>query len=138
MFSRKMLTFLFCTVILAGCAEKVSAPTALEPLGTAAQVLTVPGYLDSVGYNEYTVSGTAVDLTDGGGYTVPGNAHYIVIAVEDAPIRWLDDGTTPTTDLGMPLSVGGYYFLPITHKGNFKMIRSTGTDATVHILFRGI
>ena len=114
----------------------IPMPHAIAQTVTSPTILTAPGYLKSVGYHKYTVSNAAKDLTDASSYTVPTDAHYIVIAVEDAPIRWLDEGTTPESAVGMPLAVGSYYFLPLANRSAFKMIRSTGTDATVYILFR--
>lgn len=38
---------------------------------------------------------------------IPSGANYAIIVVEGADVRWRDDGTNPTTSVGMPLPNGG-------------------------------
>lgn len=53
-----------------------------------------------LGYQQLSVSSSA------SGLTVPTGATFCVISVEGEPVRWRDDGTTPTSTVGMPLQVG--------------------------------
>ena len=50
------------------------------------------------GFQQITLSGTASTLT------VPAGAQVALIRVETANARWRDDGTAPTTTVGMPLN----------------------------------
>jgi hypothetical protein len=42
-----------------------------------------------------------------------------VICIETAAIRWRDDGTAPTTSVGMPIAAGGCF----NYSGTFATLR---------------
>ena len=71
-----------------------------------------------LGYQQYTSLGTAIGLSN-----IPATATLAVIYVEAAAIRWRDDGTAPTSSIGMPVSAGQSFahfgFLP-----NLQFIQS--------------
>src|SRR6266852_2716499 len=72
------------------------------------------------GFQTITVSSTAIGLT------VPRGALFAVAVVETASIRYRDDGTDPTSTVGMLVSPS---VVPITicnPTANFKMIRTAG------------
>jgi hypothetical protein len=53
-----------------------------------------------LGYQQITDASTAVGLT------IPTGANFAMIVCEAQSVRWRDDGISPTTTVGMPLSVG--------------------------------
>lgn len=55
----------------------------------------------SLGYHQQALSDAATYLV-----TPPTGTLYMLIRVEGEECRWLDDGTTPTSSVGMPLGVG--------------------------------
>lgn len=64
---------------------------------------------------------------------VPFGATRVQIAVSDNAVRYRDDGTAPTSDLGYPLSVGE----EIIYAGNLSAIQfvSQSSTATLDLLF---
>ncbi len=52
------------------------------------------------GYEQITSLGSATALT------VPGGATRAVVVVEGHAVRWRDDGTNPTSSIGMLLGIG--------------------------------
>lgn len=65
--------------------------------------LTIEGQREQVGYQQIT------DLSSAVGFTAPKGAKLAVITPEAQAVRWRDDGTDPTTAVGMPLAVGAYW-----------------------------
>lgn len=49
----------------------------------------------------------AADLAAAIGLTVPVGANVALIQVDTAPVRWRDDGTNPTTTVGMQIASAG-------------------------------
>lgn len=60
-------------------------------------VLTVPQGYKPAGFEQVTVDDSADALT------VPLNACFALITVEDATVRFRNDGTDPTSTVGHPL-----------------------------------
>lgn len=60
----------------------------------------ISGTMVNLGYQQITSVGTAVALT------VPNGAMLAVIQCEGQAVRWRDDGTNPTTTVGMRLALG--------------------------------
>jgi hypothetical protein len=84
------------------------------------------------GYQQLTVSNTAVGLT------VPAGATRAVVYVEAQPIRWRDDAVAPTSSVGVPAIATNAFELPSVQSLNgFKAIRSGSTDATLNIVYYG-
>lgn len=65
------------------------------------------------GYQQIALTGTAAGLT------VPTGATIAYCIVEVATARWRDDGTAPTTLLGMLIPIGG----TVTFAGNLSAIK---------------
>jgi len=63
-------------------------------------VLTVDGALTPKGYQQVTSLSSAAALT------VPTAANLALIQAEDQNVRWRDDGTDPTTTVGIVLEAG--------------------------------
>ncbi len=57
-----------------------------------------------VGYQQITSLASATPLT------VPVNAVFANIQVEAQNVRWRDDGSSPTTSVGMQLTIGSYFW----------------------------
>ena len=83
-----------------------------------------------LGFQKLTVSDSAVGLT------VPLNANRALIVVEDATIRWRDDGSDPSTTVGTPLLQN--QSMVLDHEDSlaaFKAIRDDSTDAVLNITY---
>jgi hypothetical protein len=62
-------------------------------------------HIQPLGYCQLTsiASATSVSSCSGG---VPALSAWAVVCIETAAVRWRDDGTAPTTSVGMPVSSG--------------------------------
>jgi hypothetical protein len=65
---------------------------------------TKPAGLTALGYQQLT------DLSSAAALTVPTGATVALIQAESQSIRWRDDGTSPTTGVGMVLAAGESVF----------------------------
>lgn len=93
---------------------------------------TYPAGIKPLGYQQLTVSTTAVGLT------VPAKAIRAVIGVEAQPIRWRDDGSNPTSSAGMLQKADTTIELYDPQSINaFKAIRDDSSDATLNISYYG-
>jgi len=85
------------------------------------------------GYEQLTVSSTAIPFA-----SIPDKAGKVVISVEDDSIRYRDDGTDPTTTVGMVAYPGTVIILNSKQAiTKFKAIRIT-TDAELNCLYYAI
>jgi hypothetical protein len=90
---------------------------------------TFPVGIKPNGYQQLTVDGTARSLT------VPAGSVRAVCVVEDNPIRWTDDGTTPTASVGSQAKADVIFTLYGKESLDaFKAIR-TGSDAKLSISY---
>lgn len=62
---------------------------------------TIQGFAESNGYSQITSLSSAAGLG-----TIPAETKYVMIQAESQNIRWRDDGTNPTTTVGMLLVAG--------------------------------
>lgn len=67
-----------------------------NPTGNADVYVFTP-----LGYSQITSLGSAVTLG-----SIPTGAKMALISVSSANVRWRDDGTSPTTTVGMPMIAG--------------------------------
>jgi len=83
------------------------------------------------GYQQIT------SLSAAAGLTVPvvtpeglnSKAVFALIIAEGAPVRWRDDGTAPTSTVGMPLAVG----VPLQYDGDLTKIRFIEQSASAKL-----
>ena len=73
-----------------------------------------------LGYQQITSLSTAKALT------VPAGATMALIAPDTKDVRWRDDGTAPTSSVGMPLVVG----TTLNYDGDLNRIRFIETAAS--------
>ena len=66
-----------------------------------------------LGYQQITSLSAAATLT------VPAGATMALIVAETQAVRWRDDGTAPTSSVGMPLATG----VSLSYDGDLKAIR---------------
>ena len=66
-----------------------------------------------LGYQQLTNLNTAQKLT------VPAGANCCLLSVKTQDVRWRDDGTAPTSTVGMILSAGG----ELDYSGDLTMIQ---------------
>ena len=90
--------------------------------------ITIPKSADPNGYQQLTVSSSAVAMT------VPLNSNMADILVQDAGIRYRDDGTNPTSTVGTPLFQNqSMQIIGASNLSAIKFIRSGASDAIVNI-----
>ena len=91
------------------------------------QVSVVDG--KPAGYQQIT------SLSSATGLTVPKNANVAIVQVEGAPIRWRDDGTDPTSSVGMLLYPGNVVQLNVEDQlANFSAIQ-TATGGKLNVSY---
>jgi hypothetical protein len=80
-----------------------------------------------LGYQQITSLASAANLTP------PAGATAALITVETASVRWRDDGTAPTTSLGMLLTAGQSF----TYYGNLSAIQfiAVSGSPTVNVAY---
>lgn len=77
-------------------------------------------------FKQVTVSTAAVGLTP------PSTANAVIIITETDTIRWRDDGTDPTSTVGMPCTAYNVIQLEDpTQIANFRAIRDTSASSDV-------
>lgn len=82
---------------------------------------------DIVGYQAIS------DLTTAVGLTVPAGASRVVISAEGGDIRWRDDGSNPTSTVGMLLREGE----TMVYGGDLAAIRLLSADASAGVVYEG-
>ena len=81
-------------------------------------------------YQALTVSTTALSLT------VPVRARQATLYVEDQPVRWTTDQTTPTASVGLLAKADTTLVLcGAAAMTRFRVIRQGGTDASVRVTY---
>lgn len=107
-------------------------------LGTAAAALAQnnsarqsSNFITPLGYCQFTASGSATTFaaatpTSTTTCTPPALTAWVTICIETAAIRWRDDGTAPTTSVGMPVSAGQCFYYN-SDLSKLKIIAQTGS-----------
>lgn len=101
--------------------------------GGGGVVSTIPLQEVPAGFEQLTISTVAIPLA-----SIPANANKAVIVVEDATLRYRDDGTDPTATVGLRMFVGGIIVLNSRQSlTKFRVIRDTSasTDSEINILY---
>ncbi len=94
-------------------------------MATNGGIPTVQGYLQPAGYEQITSLGSAVGLA-----AIPaGGAKMALIQAEAQNIRWRDDGTNPTTSVGMILVAND----TLLYSGTLSAIKFIEVTATAKI-----
>lgn len=88
---------------------------------------TLDGRLHNAGYEQITSLSSATALT------VPAGALIALITIEGADVRWRDDGTDPTSSVGMPLPAG-QSFVYNGQLSRFKVIQ-TAPNAILNVSY---
>lgn len=73
------------------------------------------------------------DLSSAVGFTAPAGTRLAIFRAETQDIRWRDDGTNPTSTVGLLMSVGDV-FMYTGDFSKFKMIETTAS-AVVQISY---
>lgn len=84
----------------------------------------------SLGYQQVT------DLTAAVGLTVPAGADLALLQVTGQNVRWRDDGTNPTTTVGMVLTAAGD---PYPYSGDLTKIKfiEVSASAVLNVTYLG-
>ena len=82
-----------------------------------------------LGYQQITSLGSSVGLTIPSNNTNNGIPTYAIIQAEAQAVRWRDDGTAPTTSVGMTIPAGG----ELRYDGNLSAIRFIEVTATAKL-----
>jgi hypothetical protein len=92
----------------------------LGALPAAAQQQIAFSNLTPVGFCQFTATGTAQGLAAACSGGIPAGSASAFIVVESANVRWRDDGTAPTTSVGMLFANGS---APLSYQGNLAGIQ---------------
>lgn len=93
---------------------------------------TYPSGIKPKGYQQITVSNTAISLS------VPAGVTRAKLFVEAQPIRWRDDDTAPTATVGVLAKADTVIELYGTISINqFQAIKDDTTDATLNVVYYG-
>jgi hypothetical protein len=95
----------------------------------ANKVETVPGTVTALKYEQFTSLSAAVSLNP------PDNAVFAIITCETANVRYRDDGTDPTTDVGQLLTTSWV----LQYTANLKSVRfiEVATGAKLNVSYYG-
>ena len=118
----KSLTVLFLSLVLV-VGVKVDAKTDCPSLDRR---------LDHAVYQQITVSSTAIGLTLPGNFAV----RMAVLVVEGGAIRYRDDGTDPTSAVGIPADPKMTIIVCGVQVGSFRAIRQSA-DAVLNAVIYG-
>ena len=115
-------------ILAALCVLLILGALAIRPVQsqTTPVVSVCPGLtnraLVSKGYQQLSVSNTALSLT------VPTGSLMAFAISEASPVRWRDDGTAPTTTVGVPQNASSTLILCGSGVlASFQVIAITGT-----------
>ena len=110
-------------------AKKPDGTIGAVSMSSDGELLSAPGNLTALGYQQITSLASAAALT------VPTGATVAVIQAEAQSIRWRDDGTNPTTSVGMVLAAGESLFFTGSLSG-FRAIE-VAASAKLNISYYG-
>lgn len=99
---------------------------------SAAASTVVNGQLTPLGYCQLTSLSGAVKLTSCTN-GIPLTANVIVAVPETQAVRWRDDGTAPSSTVGMPIATG----VALVYQGNLTTIQfiEQTSSATLNVVF---
>jgi hypothetical protein len=90
--------------------------------------MNIKAVTSCMGYQQITSLSAAANLTVPT-QTADGSKQqptFALIVCEGAPVRWRDDGTAPTSSVGMPLAIG----VPLQYDGDLTRIKFIQQSAT--------
>jgi hypothetical protein len=87
-----------------------------------------PGLIPN-GHSQLTSLSSAVGLG-----TIPADTRLIAIQAETQPLRWRDDGTNPTSSVGMIIAAGDILWYDGAKPGSLKLIE-TASSAKANLAF---
>lgn len=119
---------LFLALILAFSLGNIG-PVAVE--ASACPGVDNSVYAPLASYEQLTISDSAVSLT------VPQIAKLAVITVENEPVRYRDDGTDPTADVGTLVKADGSIIVCGKSLGSIRFFKDGATDATINVNYYG-
>lgn len=112
---------MFKVALIAGLGLVAAAARAEMIFGVPAAAL---------GYCQLSpVAATALASCAGG---IPAGANTILMSADTANIRWRDDGTAPTTSVGMSLVFGQ---IPVTYNGPLSKIQFISATGVLNVTF---
>jgi hypothetical protein len=129
-------------VLASSVSASIGSPASTGYTDVMATVAT-PGPDGPLGYQQITDMAAATALTIPapgtpliGGADSPSQANAALIQCETADVRWRDDGTNPTTAIGMILAAGE----TMLYTGNLNRIRfiESGATAVLNVSYYAI
>ena len=79
---------------------------------------------------------TAIGATAKGLAIIPADANKAIMTVENATLRYRDDGTDPTADVGLKVFIAGTIILNSRDSlTKFKAIRTGGTSSETNVAY---
>jgi hypothetical protein len=110
----------------AGILALYAATAVPPPIPAAAQQRSQPQVAN--GYQQITSLGSATALT------IPAGSSYAVVCVETQAVRWRDDGTAPTSTVGMPIPAGNCMQIVILVPTKLQFIQQA-SSATIDVSY---
>lgn len=115
-------------------ALMVALPASAELTGPSGRCAGLAAPLVPMGYQKLTVSSASVGLASASYATSAGVAVAALASVETAAINARDDGTAPTTTVGMPFASAEAFWICRSSIAAVRFIAQAG-DATLHVVF---
>lgn len=109
-------------------------PASAELTGPSGRCSGLAAPLVAMGYQKLTVSSASVGLAAGSYATSAGVAVAAFASVETAAINARDDGTAPTTSVGLPFAAAETFWICRSSIAAVRFIAQAG-DATLHVVF---
>ncbi len=112
--------------------KQYKALTTLVSGGGSRGVVTNRPLFDySVGFEQLTITSPAIALA-----SIPEKANKAVMTVEDATLRYRDDGTNPTSTVGLKVFVGGTIVLHGRDSiQKFRVIKQGSSNSEINVAY---
>ena len=122
-------------LVAAALTVAFAAPVAAEITGPSGVCSGLRAALVPLGYEQITVSTTAVSLTQSQYARAAGVAVAAFAQVASNGISVRDDGTAPTASVGLPFAAADKFWICRSSIGTFQAIRSGGADGTLNVIY---
>jgi len=86
--------------------------------------LVVGGGGKPLGYQQLTPTSST-------GFTVPAGATLAVVTADTLTVWWRDDGTAPTSTVGMPIAIGTY----LAFVGNLSTVKFISASGHLNVSY---
>ena len=121
--------------LAAALVGALAGPTAAEITGPSGSCSGLTAALVPLGYQQLTVSTTAVSLSKAQYDRAAGVAVAAFAQIASNGISVRDDGTAPEASTGLPFAAADKFWICRSSIAAFQAIRSGGADGTLNVIF---